>query len=121
MPDYLAEYVEIVEPVVPLFNDMCNADHQRAILHHQVGLANTVIAIQQFIVLGGRLEEQEGPVTVARMSGLLASIFHMLADRMAFMSDMPDEILVAVAEGMYPMIGKVVDKMNVDWGEAFGE
>ena len=121
MPDYLAEYVEIVEPIVPLFNDMCNSDHRRAILHHQVGLVNCAIAIQQFIVLGGRLEEQEGQITVARMSGLLASIFHMLSDRMAFMSDMPDDILEAVAEGMHPMIGKVVDKMGVDWGESFGE
>ena len=121
MPDYLAEYVEIVEPIVPLFQDMCNADRHRATLHHQVGLVNCAIAIQQFVVLGGRLEEQEGKVSIARMSGLLASIFHMLSDRMAFMSDMDDCLLEAVAEGMHPLVARVIDKMGVDWGESFGE
>jgi len=113
--NYLDEYVAIVAPVVPLFEDMCNKNHRRATLHHQVGLINTAIAIQQFVVMGTHIEKIEGSITIARMSGIIGEIAHLLADRMAFMSDMDDEILAATADGMYSMIARVVEALGLDW------
>lgn len=115
MPDYLNEYIEMVTPIIPLWEEMCQKDMRRATLQHQMGLVNAAISIQQFIMFAHHIEKLEGVITIQRLAGILATIFHLQSDRMAFMSDMDTSILEAVTEGMYPMINRVIESMGVEW------
>ena len=115
MADWLAEYVNVVTPMLALFTDRCEEDRRRYTLHHQVGLINTCISLQQFILLGNHIEKTEGNISVNRVAQMLSEILHLHADRMVVMADMDNAILEVVSSAMHPVVGRVIETMGVNF------
>ncbi len=115
MSDWLAKYIPVVGAMIPLFEENCNNNKHRTKLNHQVGLINTCVSLQQFIVACTEIERSEGSISVARVSGLLANILHLQADRLGFMHGMDDEILEVVVQVMYPIVAKCIETMGIDF------
>ena len=118
--DYLAEYAKIVGPMTPIFNDAVEADKPRAVLHHQVGLINCAITLQQLLVAWKTIEATE-TITLERMTSVYAQVSHLHSDRMCFVADMNDEVLEAIVIAMYPIVSNVIETMGIPFGDVHGE
>lgn len=113
--DWLVEYTNVVNPMLAIFEEKVEADYYRYLRLHQIGLINTAVSLQQFVIMGQHIEKVEGSISVHRVAQIVAEILHLMADRMVYMAVMDNDILDVVSEAMYPVVAKVIETMGIDY------
>ncbi len=115
MSDWLAEWVNVVEPMLPMFADTLKEGRHRHSEMHKIGLINMAIGLQQYIIMGKHIEKTEGAISVKRTSELVAEMLHQNADRIVYMSMLDTDMLEVVNGAMYPVVEKMLNSIGIDF------